>query len=217
MIAGLRGTIVRFGAARVYLDTGAGSASGKSSSGGVIYEVQIPLSVQARLQAAGVGASTELFIYHHITESDQRLFGFLDLQEREFFIALQNIKGLGTALALSILSHLDPAALLDLCSRKDAKGLSKIPRIGKTTAETLIFEINRRREKWEKALQLAAAPDGAQVVSDLDEQQDLAVQALLQLGYKESEARKAIAKIAEKQDTTGWGAAEWIAAALRVL
>ncbi|MEQ9363145.1 MAG: Holliday junction branch migration protein RuvA [Leptospirales bacterium] len=223
MIAGLRGKIQRFGAARVYLDVQ-----------GVEYEVHVPLSVQSVLQMQGVGGEVSLRIYHHITESDQRLFGFQAAAQREFFLALQGVKGLGTGLALSLMSHLEPAQFLDLCARKDVKALCHIPRVGKATAETLVFEVNRRKDKWSKLLlagdafgeQVAGGKTRATTLVQLAEQEDLAVQALVQLGYKESEAVAAIetlrAKAADNPDQAAgapgdWNAAGWIERALRIL
>ncbi|MCR9143144.1 MAG: Holliday junction branch migration protein RuvA [bacterium] len=221
MIAGLRGKIQRFGAARVYLDVQ-----------GVEYEVHVPLSVQSVLQMQGIGSETSLRIYHHITDSDQRLFGFQAAAQREFFIALQTVKGLGTGLALSLMSHLEPAQFLDLCVRKDVKALCHIPRVGKATAETLVFEVSRRKDRWAKLLQAGdgSAESGAGrgkgktalVIADLSEQEDLAMQALVQLGYKESEAAGAIEKLRKKgadadEDPSEWNASAWIERALRIL
>lgn len=216
MIAGLTGQIRRFGAARVYLDVG-----------GVEYEVHVPLSVQSVLQMRGIGGEASLRIYHYFTESDQRLYGFQESAQREFFIALQTIKGLGTGLALSLMSHLDPAQFLDCCIRKDVKALCHIPRVGKATAETLIFEVNRRKDKWAKLLQAGEGqlpgPAGARApVDPIAEQEDLAVQALIQLGYKEAEATTAIEKLRRRaaesgEDVSAWNAAGWIERALRIL
>lgn len=216
MIAGLRGTIARFGAARVFLEVQ-----------GVEYEVHVPLRVQSILQLSGAGTEAYLRVYHHITDSDQRLFGFQDAAMREFFIALQSIKGLGTGLALSLMSHFEPAQFLDCCARKDVKALCHIPRVGKTTAETLIFEVNRRKAKWTKLLQEAGealpsgspAPAASSEQDSVAEQEDLAMQALVQLGYKENEATKALEKLreAEPAESGAWNAATWIERALRVL
>ncbi len=190
------------------------------------YEVHVPLRVQSILQLSGPGSEAYLRIYHHITDSDQRLFGFQDAAMREFFIALQSVKGLGTGLALSLMSHFEPAQFLDCCARKDVKALCHIPRVGKTTAETLIFEVNRRKAKWTKLLQEAGEPlpagspaPAASPETELAEQEVLAMQALVQLGYKENEAAKALEKLrtAEPAESEAWNAATWIERALRVL
>ncbi|MCB1317470.1 MAG: Holliday junction branch migration protein RuvA, partial [Leptospiraceae bacterium] len=182
MIAGLRGKIQRIGATRVYLDVT-----------GVVYEIHVPLNVQAALKAGR--ESVFLHIYHHFTDQEQRLYGFLDATQRDFFIALQNIKGLGTALALSILSHLEGAQLLELCARKDSAALTRIPRVGKTTAETIIFEVNRRRQKWEKVLNISMDAGLGRPADGFSDEMELAYQALLQLGYRDKEARAVLERL----------------------
>ncbi|MCB1326635.1 MAG: Holliday junction branch migration protein RuvA [Spirochaetales bacterium] len=186
MIAGLTGTVVGEGPGRIFLNVQS-----------VEYELHVPLNVLAALQSVPTDEPVRLFVHHHFGESEQRLFGFLDPEQREFFVALQRIKGLGTGLALSLLSHLDGARLLEICATGDAAALKRIPRIGKTTAETLIFEINRRREKYEQLLSVKSA---TKTTLQLSTQEELAHEALLQLGYREKEALAAIEKV---QSQTG--------------
>ena len=203
MIAGIKGTLTRMGPGRIYIE-----------ANGIEYEVHVPLSVQSALSGGAGEEPVALKIYHHITDSDQRLFGFQSARQREFFVALQSIKGLGTVLALSLMSHLDAETFLDYCGRKDVKALCHIPRVGKTTAETLIFEVNRKRDKWQKLLDVQTSEAGA----DFSEGEDLAMQALIQLGYKEKEALAALAKV-RKELSPGetLEAAEWISRCLRIL
>ncbi len=202
MIAGLHGKIVRFGASRIQLD-----------AGGVEYEVQLPLDVFESLQK-NAQDSVHLFIYHQfLTDGEQKLFGFLDPGSREFFIALQTIKGIGTSLALSILSHLRAGDLLAICERNDIESLCRIPRIGKTTAETIIFEIKRRRDKWSK-LFLGDEP-GRQPEAMPEE---LALQALTaQLGYKENQVKAAFEKLKVMAGPRPGNAADWIKEVLKHL
>ncbi len=209
MIAGIKGRIARLGASRAYIE-----------AGGLIYEVLLPLGALAKLERDGVGSQTELVIYHHFGDPEQKLYGFLSFAERDLFVALQDIKGVGGGLALSLLSHLEPAALLELCARKDVKSLTRIPRVGKTTAETLIFEINRRAQKLSRLIAESPAP----ARPSGGDQEELALLALQQLGYKESEAIEALRKVAARVDAEqGAGssvklsAADWIALSLRTL
>lgn len=205
MIAGLYGSLERPGAGRVYV-----------RAGQLVYEVHVPLNVLANLQ--GQTEEFYLHIYHQITDSDQRLFGFLNLEQREFFIALQNIKGIGAILALSILSHIEAYELLQIADTKDIKTLTRIPRVGKATAETILFEVNRKKKKWQALLgdhDRATTGKASQIEPELG----LAAQALQQLGYKEKEVEQAFIKIQESdaKQIEKWQAADWIAAALRVL
>ncbi len=205
MIAGLRGRVRRFGVQRVYLD-----------AGGVEYEVHVPLGVYDLLQRQRPDAETHLYIHHQFTQEEQRLFGFLEVSQREFFRALQDIKGVGTVLTLSILSHLDGATLLALCDRKDVAGLSRIPRIGKATAERLVFEIGRRRERFQQLLAATRAPGTEAEPRPPAGEEELAFEALLQLGYKEPQARKVIAQVLEAAGKEV-SSAEMIREALRLL
>lgn len=202
MISGIKGTIVRFGASTVHIDTG-----------GVIYEVHIPLNVFDELQKIGPGEAF-LHIHHHYMQDEQRLYGFSDPGQRELFIAVKSIKGLGTALALSVLSHLDGHALLSLCERKDIKTLCKIPRVGKATAETMVFEINRRRDRWAKIV--ADSYPKAPQTTTATPQEDLAFQALLQLGYKEKEIYIALDEL-RKTHGPDLNASELIRESLRII
>lgn len=207
MISGISGRIRRFGVQRVYMDTG-----------GLEYEVHVPLGVYDMLQKTRPETEVYLFIHHQFMQEEQRLFGFLDPAQREFFQALQNIKGLGTVLTLSLLSHLDGASLLQLCDRKDVTSLSRIPRIGKATAERLVFEIGRRRERFQQLLAAAelATPGAAGRVEPTPAgEEELAFEALLQLGYKESQARKVLAQVLEQGDELN--SSEMIREALRLL
>lgn len=169
------------------------------------------------------GPSVEIFIHHYFTDAEQRLYGFLDPLHKEFFKSLQDVKGCGPALALSLLSHLEAVRIVQLCSSRDTAALCKVPRVGKATAERLIFEINRRKKKWDRLFG-SGAGSGTSESLPLEEhgfnpEQELALQALLQLGYRESVAKVAIERAAEKicpvdQDVR-IGPAEWIRAALR--
>ncbi len=196
MISGLRGTINRFGASKVYLDTG-----------GVEYEVQIPLNVFSQLQNLVPSDNLFLHIHHQFMQDEQRLYGFLEVRQRNLFSALLTVKGLGSALALSLLSHLDGPALFDICERGDVKALTHIPRVGKSTAETLIFEINRKKESWKKMLFEETPPLESSVESASGEE-ELAFQALLQLGYKENQVRSTLQIMRKERDIPGGGGEE---------
>jgi Holliday junction DNA helicase RuvA len=200
MISGLRGVVQRFGASRVYL-----------LSGSVEYEVHVPLNVFEYLQQK---KDTEHFlhIYHLFTSEEQRLYGFLQFSQRELFGAILSLRGFGSVLALSVLSHLDLNGLLDLCERNDVAALSRIPRIGKKTAESLVFEVNQNRDRFrrlldaeEKKLKRLAA----------DEEIELAGQALLQLGYRPAQIQKVLTLV--RREVPAAKAAELIRLSLRHL
>ncbi len=208
MISALTGNINRIAPSSLYLQAGA-----------VEYEVHVPLSVLEELESQGQFTSVRLFIYHYFSGNEQRLYGFLDPLQREFFGNLQSVKGCGPALALSLLSHLDAARIIKLCNVKDVAALCRVPRVGKATAERLIFEINRRKKKWDRLFDLQKQHTSEQERPAFSQQQELALQALIQLGYRESTARAAVERATEEISLAGQqtasNTAEWIRCALR--
>ncbi len=195
MISGIHGKLERLGAQSAFI-----------MAGGLEYEVFVPLNVFDYLEKQGEGADVRLFVHHHFSQEDQRLYGFLDADEREVFRELIRLQGMGPSLALSVLSHFDGQRLLSSAEQNDVQSLMQIPRIGKKTAERLIFEISGRKERFRKLL------SGAKTRVKQSEQ-ELAVQALLQLGYRETQIADAMKSLSGKPQT----ASEWIAAALRAL
>lgn len=203
MISGLKGKIQYFGPAQVHLDTG-----------NIHYEVHVPLNVMEKLQREK-DQEHFLFIHHQFNQDDQKLYGFLDMQQRDFFRAIQTIKGMGASLALSILSHLDGTTLLDVCRKEDISTLSKIPRIGKNTAERIVFEISRNEKKFEK-LTLVASTGEQQPTVFASNNQELAMQALQGWGYKDSQVGRLLATISSEQpESVNYSIEEWIRAFFR--
>lgn len=200
MISGLRGRVNRLGASRVFLEVS-----------GVEYEVNVPLVTFEGLQRQSGGEDVFLFVAHIFTQDGQKLYGFLEADQRETFFALLDIQGVGATLAMSLLSHMDPGTLLRTCQTNDVKTLSRIPRVGKKTAENLIFHISRSREKWEKLLRSPSTP----IATPLESAEDLALAALLQLGYRDNQVRSVIEKVRAEGKATE--AADIIHAALRML
>ena len=151
-----------------------------------------------------------LYIYHLIKEEDEKLFGFLEFSQKEFFSSLLLIRGVGPNLALSLLSHLDLSNFIFYCKTKNYENFTRIPRVGKSIAETIIFEVNKKLEKWEKLLISAEKNNNntnvnLNLISNYDTriklspQKELAIQALLQLGYKEKEVIIAITSIEKNE------------------
>ncbi len=208
MIAALTGKVTRFGYSQVYLQI----------SNGIEYEISVPLEVLYQLQKQSEGACISLYIYHHFKENEQNLFGFIELQQREFFRALLDLRGFGTSLALSLLSHLSANEFIELCRNKDTQSLCRIPRIGKSTAESLIFEVNRQHKKWDKFF---LSPIQKQSQEGFSSQQEMALQALVQLGYKEKQTEEVLRTLIKQRQKDSLsidiGAAEWIRGALRIL
>ncbi|MCB1166120.1 MAG: hypothetical protein KDK37_02555 [Leptospiraceae bacterium] len=220
MISGIRGSISRKAGTRLYVDTGA-----------VEYEMIVPLNVLERVERVLLeNSEAELFFHVHqqILPEEHRLYGFLDPQQRELFRTIQDIKGFGSTLALSILSHLDTRGLLAICESGDAKHLVHIPRIGKSTAEALIFEVNRKKKRFLKLLELeeGAARAGLSESGELlaepeDETFELVRQALIQLGYKDTQISKVLIKLDKDRsaglDPNETSTSDWIRKALQLM
>ena len=164
---------------------------------GVGYQVAVPLSSFYSLPEEGL---TTLHIHTHVREDALLLFGFMTPIEKEMFILLLTISGIGPKVALNILSHMSCIDLRDALVDEDAQRLATLPGIGKKTAERLILEL---REKIRKL----TAIDPAQPTGSLPNSAPIAISddtlsALLNLGYKEKQANAALAKITIGADDT---------------
>lgn len=161
-------------------------------AGGVGYRVLIPLSTFYSLPDAG---RVKLHIHTHVREDALLLYGFLTSDERELFILLLSVTGVGPKLALNILSHANPQDLRQAIVNNDVNRLATLPGIGKKSAERLVLELKEKIHK----LGLSNDPltkEQAIASSPAQGQTEDALSALLNLGYKEAQARKALATIA---------------------
>jgi len=164
--------------------------------GGVAYELDVPMSTFYNLPATGEPVS--LYTHLVVREDAHILYGFGTLDERSAFRQLIRISGVGARTALSVLSGLSVADLANAVAGQDAAALTRIPGIGKKTAERLLLELKGK-------LAETAAPAGAQAASDV-------VNALVALGYSDKEALAAVKGLAP-----GLTVAEAIRTALKSL
>jgi holliday junction DNA helicase RuvA len=166
---------------------------------GVGYEIDVPMSTFYNLPATGetVMLHTQLIV----REDAQLLYGFGTEEERKVFRQLLKISGVGPKLALSVLSGLSIGDLADAVASKEAGRLTKIPGVGKKTAERLLLELKDK-------LDVVVAGRPVKVASSGDD----AMNALLALGYNEREAQMALKHVAE-----GLTLSEKIRAALKSL
>jgi Holliday junction DNA helicase RuvA len=153
---------------------------------GVGYEVDVPMSTFFQLPATG--SVVTLHTHLIVREDAHLLFGFATDQERQVFRKLLKISGVGARTALSVLSGMSVSELYQAVSSHDGGRLTKIPGIGKKTAERLLLEL---RDKL-GADTGAPAPGG-----DAEIRYD-ALHALLALGYSDKEATHALEKVAPK-------------------
>ncbi|TXI20776.1 MAG: Holliday junction branch migration protein RuvA [Nitrosomonas sp.] len=153
---------------------------------GVGYEVDVPMSTFYDLPAVGVEAT--LYTHLMIREDMHLLFGFASESERQVFRQLVKISGIGARTALSLLSGLSISDLHQAVATQDSVRLTKVPGIGKKTAERLLLEL---RDKLS-----ITAVDLGDVLHAVDKGNDI-LNALLSLGYNDREATWAIKQISK--------------------
>ena len=165
---------------------------------GIGYEVIVPFSTFYTLPKED--ERVNLHIHTHVREDAIILFGFHTPLEKEIFLMLISVSGIGPKLAINILSGIGPDELLEAMAHGDALRLQAIPGVGKKTAERIALELK------DKALKVRgdskALPTGR--LSDKDEEvYDDALSALLNLGYPAKSAKRAVEKaIAQIKDVT---------------
>ena len=150
--------------------------------GGVAYELEAPMT--AFYELSEVGERVSLFTHLAIRDDAHLLFGFADLQQRDVFRVLLKISGVGPRVALALLSGLTVDDLAACVAAGDIAQLTRVPGIGRKTAERLVIELRDRLESVS-----GVGPDSSR--STLTPQQD-AVSALMALGYRETEASRAV-------------------------
>lgn len=152
---------------------------------GVGYKVEV--SGQTIDQLVSEGSEVKLLIYHHITDSDQRLFGFFSVSEKHLFEELITVKGVGPKLGLTILSGLPVSNLISAITSGDTVALSRVPGIGKKTAERIIVELREKLKSIDSSTHEIASNSTSGVLEE-------AIQALVALGFKAKESEQAAIK-----------------------
>ncbi|KRE84719.1 ATP-dependent DNA helicase RuvA [Rhodanobacter sp. Soil772] len=161
--------------------------------GGVGYEVEAPMSTIYDLP--GLGKEVTLLIHHAVKEDSITLYGFLHESERTLFRNLLKVSGIGAKIALAVLSGVSTDHFARLVHAGDVVALTKVPGIGKKTAERIVVELRDRLDGLSgmpgAALHAAGAP--------LDAAGEATV-ALQQLGYKPVEVSRLVQKVAAEGD-----------------
>jgi len=156
---------------------------------GVGYEVFIPLSTYYGLP--NLSESISLSVHTHVRDDAIQLFGFLTSQEKDAFVLLTSVSGVGPKLALSVLSALPVSDLVSAIQSGDVEKLTTVPGIGHKSASRLVLELKDKVGKLHPALSPA---------SDLPRQGqdatfDDALSALVNLGYRPQDAREALKQV----------------------
>jgi Holliday junction DNA helicase RuvA len=167
---------------------------------GVGYEIDVPMSTFYQLPATG----NEVTLYTHllVREDAHQLFGFASDHERHVFRRLLKISGVGARTALAVLSGMSVSDLVEAVRAQDGARLTRIPGIGKKTAERLLLELKDKLN-----VEVVARPEAGVVSASSD-----VLNALIALGYNDREAAWAV-----KQLPGGTSVTEGIRSALKLL
>jgi holliday junction DNA helicase RuvA len=176
MIACIKGKIRELEFSKVILET----------NSGISYEVSISFKAYEELKSLN---ETEIYIYHHITDRTEKLFGFMNYKDRELFKLIRSLNGIGEMTALKILSYLNAKELYHAVLNGNQSALEKIPKVKGKTSEKIIFEIKQNIKKLEQFV------NENEKKSSTTSEKELSIQALVQLGFDEKTASKEVDRI----------------------
>ena len=180
MIAHLSGTLLSKQPNSVILDVG-----------GVGYEVNIPVSTFYDLEEEG--SSVKLRIYTHVREDTLQLFGFKTTRERELFLKVISVSGIGPSLGIKLLSGMSADEMISSIRTNNLAKLTLIPGIGRKTAERLVMELRDKVATLSSEIEEElGTKDSRPPVSTEDSMRADVLSALLNLGYQRSSAEKAV-------------------------
>jgi len=153
---------------------------------GVCYRLQIPLSTFYALPEEG---KVKLQVYTHVKEDAIHLFGFASITEKDLFTLLISVSGVGPKLAMTTLSHIPSKDLALALSEGDIPRLVAIPGIGKKSAERLILELQDKATAYTVSAEIAPNTEASSKHESFHQD---ALSALVNLGYKETLAKRAL-------------------------
>lgn len=184
MIGQLRGIILEKQPPQLVLDVN-----------GVGYEIDAPMGTFYKLPE--VGQEVTLLTHLVVREDAHLLYGFYTREERVLFRTLLKVNGVGPRLGLTILSSIDPDEFVRCIVNNDAASLTRVPGVGKKTAERLIIEMRDKLSSWntvsnkEPHLMVSISAENSGRNQSIQD----AVSALISLGYKPQEASRAVSKV----------------------
>lgn len=195
MIAYLQGTLTEKSPTRILIDVQ-----------GVGYDVWIPVSSYDRLPK--VGEAAKVYTHLHVREDAHLLFGFATLEEKELFLLLISVSGIGPKSAIGIISSVQPKEFRQAILAENLAMITSLPGVGKKTAQRLVIELKEKIARQFTAETVTATT----VAPDLSEE---AVMALVSLGYGKSMAEKAVARALREPSERTLSLQEIIKLALR--
>ncbi len=159
------------------------------TSSGIGYDIELPLPSFCQLQ---LNQQASIWTHFHVREDAQLLYGFIDRREREVFRQLIKINGVGAKMALAMLSAMSAAELKMHVEQDSEAALTRIPGIGKKTAQRLLIELKDKLKNIEVdssnlefAIETTPMSNEGSIIAEVEG-------ALISLGYKEREAQQAI-------------------------
>ena len=177
---------------------------------GVGYQLSIPISTFEKLPE--LNTETTLLTHLHVREDDMSLFGFISEEEKNFFLMLIGVSKIGPKGALGILSGIPINELKHAILSADVNRISKVPGIGKKTAERLIVELKEK---------IPASSEIDIISSKIDDKQKIMVtdtiMALVSLGYAKSKAQDAVKKVSKTNDLDNINIEELVKLSLQVI
>ncbi len=153
---------------------------------GIGYEINIPVTTFEKLPELGI--KVHLHTYLHVREAIMQLFGFWSEKDRTLFKYLISVSGVGPRLGLGILSGVSADEFIIAVTNSNLSVLTKISGVGKKTAQRLVIEL---KDKLAQSVDLTSSPL-AQTLTVVEE----AISALVSLGYRQAEAKRAVEKVA---------------------
>ncbi|MEK7989991.1 MAG: Holliday junction branch migration protein RuvA [Thiotrichaceae bacterium] len=162
---------------------------------GVGYEIEAPMSTFYNLNE--IGSTAQLYTHLSIRDDAHILFGFSSENERKLFRTLIKVNGVGPKLALSILSAMDMATFVQCVNQEEVSKLTRIPGVGKKTAERLIIEMRDRLSIYSEinAKNTDSSSSTGVLTEGIPSPADDAIGALIALGYKPQEASRLVNKV----------------------
>lgn len=159
---------------------------------GVGYEVTIPLSTFYDL--GEIGEDVELRIYTYVREDTLQLFGFKTLREKELYLKLISVQGIGAKSGISMLSGMSSDEIIVAIRTDDFVRLTSIPGVGKKTAERIVIELRDKLNDLQTGETVGTMSEDARPLEAVDAVYDDALSALVNLGYQQNAAAKALKK-----------------------
>ncbi|MFT7561491.1 MAG: Holliday junction DNA helicase RuvA [Flavobacteriales bacterium] len=188
MIGRIRGILIEKQASDILVDVG-----------GVAYELLAPMTTFLALPE--LEQNVTLFTHLSVSENSQQLFGFRQRQDRDFFRLIIKVNGVGPKMAVGIMS-IETQEIVRCVMEENVGALTKVPGVGKKTAERLIIDMKDRLKSW--SYEPSSSPESAPINSGIHSNLIVseAEGALLALGYKPVDASKAVSRVYDETITT---------------